>query len=524
MTRNPGCSSQSGSYGPSRHSRRFHLWIPHLLFSMKFAIWIAVILALASVAGVLVQEFFPVRNAREAHLLSERLPEPIFRSFMALQLHDPFRAVWFRALLGALSASLLLCALKNFRPNFRQAFHVHVIRDPRSLLQLQSVSTLHHTTPELFDVVVGWLRRRFYFGSVQRGESERLAALHQGGVSRMGPILLHIGILVLVLGGLVSSLVGRRVFLLGSPGETLAIEGSPYALRVDDFRIEENERGQVKQYRSRLTVLEGEHEVLHKEISVNHPLRFGGFNVYQSSYQTDPTRASELVFAVRPPGGQQAQATAGSADAGPSIVRATMGTSHAVPGHPGYEFEVRRFFAHLKITSKGPVNASREFANPAAELVVSRDGETITSQWAFMHFPAHARPELPFVLELRDALPVFATGLEVNTNPGAPLIWFGIGLSTLGLILSFLVLHRCIHLIARPAERGWTLWVGGRSERERIAFAAEFEHMVKHMHDEARRLRRAAKARESLAPQSPPSPARRELEAAGSAKSGRDAD
>lgn len=478
---------------------RFQLRIPALLFSMKFAIWIAVILAFASVAGVLVQEFFPVRDERQAEMLARRLPGPFYQLFLLLQLHDPFRALWFKTLLGALALSLGLCALKNFRPNFRQAFTVQPLAEPRALLAFPDAATLHHTTADLFERVVAQLRRRFYVGAVRTGGAEKVAALHQGGLSRTGPVILHVGILVLVLGGLATSIVGRRFILYGSPGGTLALEGSRYSLRVDDFQIEQNEQGQVKQYRSQLAVLDGDREVLGQEISVNHPLRFAGYNIYQASYQTDPTRATSLALVVRPQSdGDVTPHAHGKAAPSPppagTPLSATMDAALPVPGYEGYELYVRRFFAHLQITAEGPVNVSRELVNPAAEIEIRRGGEPIGTQWAFMRFPAHARPDVPFVVELHDARPSMATGLEVNTNPGAPLVWLGFLLATLGLVFTFLIRHRTIYLVARPAERGWTLWLAGRSERERVAFSSEFDRLVRQVHTEARRLKQSARA------------------------------
>jgi cytochrome c biogenesis protein len=473
---------------------------------MKFAIWIAVALALASVAGILIQEFFPVRSQADAQALSERLPGPVFRAFMALHLHDVFRSFWFRILLGALAASLVVCSSKRFRSALKQATSLHPFREPQALLGLQSAATVHHTTPELFDAVVARLRRRFYRGTVERGEAQLVAALHQGGLARTGPVLLHLGILALVLGGLATSLVGRRVYVEAGAGQTVPIEGSRYALHVDDFQIDKNDAGQIKQYRSQIVLLEGETEVARREVLVNSPLRHAGYNIYQSSYSMDPTRASKLVFAVRPlpaagpaadPHAAHAQAQPADPHAGhahdpaPALVQAGMEGSFSVPGFPGYEFRVARFFGHLMIGETGPVNAGRDFDNPAALLDILQDGRPVGQQWAFARFPGHSRGGLPFTLEMQEAQPALASGFEVNTNPGAPLVWFGFGLSTLGLILSFLVQHRCVFLLARPAERGWTLWLAGRSDRERFAFAREFERLLDTVREEARRQRRA---------------------------------
>ena len=110
-----------------------------------------------------------MRDAHQAHKLSEILPGPLYQLFMLLQLADPFRAIWFKTLLGTLGLSLGLCALKNFGPNLRQAVSLRPIDEPRVLQQMPDASSIRHASPELFDTVVGWLRRRLYFGSVERG-------------------------------------------------------------------------------------------------------------------------------------------------------------------------------------------------------------------------------------------------------------------------------------------------------------------------------------------------------------------
>jgi cytochrome c biogenesis protein len=495
---------------PSRRSI-----IPRWLYSMKFAIWIAVALAVASVAGTLVQEFFPVRSEAEAQQLAARLPGPVVKAFFLLQLQDPFRAHWFRVLLGALAVSLAVCSLRRVRSSLRQAFSLHVIREPRSLTLLQSSVTLHHVQPALFESTVAGLKRRLYHGKVEREADTYAAALHQGGISRTGPVLLHLGVLALVFAGLVSSIVGKSRFLQIAPGSTEAIPGTRYAIRVDDFQIDRNDAGAIKQYRSQIAFLDNGTERAGREITVNHPMRCAGYNIYQASYTADPRRASAMHFAVR-----QQQPAASDAHAGHAMppqdatsdlasLDLTMDTRAAVPGFPGYEVKVARFFGHLSIGPDGASDGGNDFANPAAQLEVWRDGQQVANQWAFLRFPAMASSDLPFVLELRDAQPAMMTGLEINTNPGAPLVWLGFALSTAGLLLAFLVQHRCVFVLAKPEAHGWTLWVAGRSDRAREGFAREFERVVAAVRVEAQRQRTARTSevpdRQEL--ENPPGPA-----------------
>ncbi len=82
-----------------------------------------------------------------------------------------------------------------------------------------------------------------------------------------------------------------------------------------------------------------------------------------------------------------------------------------------------------------------------------------------------------------------ATGLEVNTNPGAPLIWLGLVVSTIALVFCFLIQHHTIYVVARPDKSGWTLWLAGRSSRERIAFSNAFERFARDVHRQAKKLK-----------------------------------
>jgi cytochrome c biogenesis protein ResB len=60
-------------------------------------------------------------------------------------------------------------------------------------------------------------------------------------------------------------------------------------------------KNDVKDYRSRLAVLEGDRKVLEKTIEVNDPLSYGGYVFYQSNYRKeDPTYSGIQV--VRDPG------------------------------------------------------------------------------------------------------------------------------------------------------------------------------------------------------------------------------
>jgi cytochrome c biogenesis protein len=480
---------------------RARSWVPRWLFSMKFAIWIAVALAFVSVGGVLVQEFFPVRGPEDVQRLRQHWPAPAVAAFLAAGLHDPFRALGFRVLLGLLSASLLVCSARRFRSALRQATRVKPIREPRSLLMLGNSATIHAAGEEFFDAAVQRARRARYRGDVERDGETRFAALHRGGIARTGPVLLHVGILSLVVAGLVSSVVGKRSTVLLSAGQTAALD-EHRSLRLDRFDIERHPDGMVKQYRSQLAMLVDGREAVRQEVLVNHPLRYAGFSIYQATYRNDPTRAAAMTFALR----RRDETTADphSTHAAPApgsetLLQVAMEATYPVPGHPGWEFRVAKFFSDLVLGPNGPANRSDDFANPAAILELRHDGRLAGTQWAFARFGAHAKDGVPFVLEMRAAEPAIASGLEVTTQPGTPLVWVGLAMATLGLVFSFLIQHRTLFLVAKPEARGWTLWIAGRSDRERSIFERDFARLALELRSAAKSNRSAASERRSTA-------------------------
>ncbi len=104
--------------------------------------------------------------------------------------------------------------------------------------------------------------------------------------------LLHLGLVAVIVGGLVSGFFGKSHYFevpVNGIVQTSA-HGYPFDLRVDNFEIdyypqnEAFEPPQPKQYRSVLTVLKDGQELHREEIKVNHPLNFQGTKVYQANY------------------------------------------------------------------------------------------------------------------------------------------------------------------------------------------------------------------------------------------------
>ncbi len=103
---------------------------------------------------------------------------------------------------------------------------------------------------------------------------------------RHGPDLLHLGLIVLMAGSVVSYRAKGTGAVTLAPGESATLpDGS--TLTVTDFRFDRYPDGRPKDWVSTLRVTEGGLVALDGfELRVNRPLRRGGYTFYQSSYDT----------------------------------------------------------------------------------------------------------------------------------------------------------------------------------------------------------------------------------------------
>lgn len=105
----------------------------------------------------------------------------------------------------------------------------------------------------------------------------------------IGLLMLHGGIVLILMGAAFYSFLGHNVRLSILEGDMVNIDKvipaeKPFSLTLREFTIEFNKDGSPAQYYSDLELLEPGKKPLKKQISVNHPLVYGGVKAYQNSY------------------------------------------------------------------------------------------------------------------------------------------------------------------------------------------------------------------------------------------------
>jgi cytochrome c biogenesis protein len=124
----------------------------------------------------------------------------------------------------------------------------------------------------------------------------------RGGRRNFAPDIIHVGLMVLVLGGVFSSLSKQEGVYFLAPGETLELP-EKYSFSLLEFRIERYPDGSIKDWISYIKVYSSKN-ILRESypLEVNRPLRLGRYRLYQYSYIEEMGRVFSGIKVVSDPG------------------------------------------------------------------------------------------------------------------------------------------------------------------------------------------------------------------------------
>lgn len=446
-----------------------------LLTSMRFTIIILIILACASILIIIFQDYHPTNFYGWEEYYRNHLHPAKFALYEFFQLFTPYNSWWFISLLSLLCISLLLCSIQRFRiilsflsvrDDFRTEENVS-LQENFHKLKMPAGSAVQH--------VIHVLKRKFYLVFVRNDGDKSYLFAKKHSTSRLGPFLSHVGLLALFVGGLISAIFGRSALLWGGPGDYIEAPFADHKLLVDDFTIQYNHEGRIKDYLSFVELYdENGNHILDKKIEVNGPLRYSGVSYYQSSYRLHSRKVKNVTVAVKD-----------SSGAPIDTIMVDFASMQAVPGTP-YKVELAGFAADFQITDEGVTSKSDKLNNPAVLLQFYKNDTPIGHQWLFARFPnVHANEEMAITASLVTFEPYYYTGLQASKNPGSPFIWSGFIIMTLGLILVFYLNHRLVWavIVAHPGKQD-EIYIAGSCHKFKEQFRQEMKDIVSRVRSE----------------------------------------
>ncbi len=253
---------------------------------LRIAIALLLIIAVSSGLGTSIPQ--NELSANYFELYSKKPWLGIFNAEMILRLEMDhiYTSSWFLSLLAWLGLSLIICSWRRQWPALKAALSWIDYKEPRQLSKLALAET--QAIPE-DELSLEKLALRLQQKGWQVKQKHLRLAARKGVIGRVGPPLVHFGLIVLMFGAVWGALNGQKVERFLAPGrsfELLDRNGiNQLTLQLNEFGIERDSVGRPEQFRSKIELIEpGENAGNLQEISVNHPLRFKGLTVYQADW------------------------------------------------------------------------------------------------------------------------------------------------------------------------------------------------------------------------------------------------
>lgn len=413
-----------------------------LLADLRLAILLLLAIAIFSISGTVIEQ------GQSVQFYQANYPEhPALFGFLTwkviltIGLDHVYHTWWFLSILILFGSSLTACTFTRQFPALKAARSWKFYDQPRQFEKLAlsaeiEAGSLHSLLPAV--------QKRGY-RIFQAGNS---LYARKGLVGRIGPIVVHASMLIILAGSIWGSIAGFLAQEMVPSGETFQVsnilEAGPLAapqvpkdwsVKVNRFWIDYTPEGGIDQFYSDLSVVDKEgKEVDRQTIYVNKPLRYRGVTFYQTDwgiagiqFQMNNSPIFQLPMAQLDTGGQGR----------------LWGTW--IPTKPDL--------------SEGISLLARDLQGTL--LIYDAKGKLTSTVREGMSAEVNG-------VNLKILQVIGSTGLQIKADPGIPIVYAGFGLLMLGVIMSY-VSHSQIWAL----EKDGRLYVGGRTNRAQVTFERE---------------------------------------------------
>jgi cytochrome c biogenesis protein len=429
---------------PGRFIRR---QILPVLTDLRLAIILLLVIALFSVSGTVIEQgqlpdFYQSNYPEHPALFG-------FLSWKVIQvvgLDHVYRTWWFLSLLVLFGTSLTACTFTRQLPALKAAQKWKYYEEPRNFTKLALSAELEGVCLSSIPSILQQKSYRIFQGTNQKKDDILYA--RKGIVGRIGPIIVHIGIVAILLGGIWGAMTGFMAQEMITSGDTFQVKNivdagawsskdvlKDWFVRVNRFWIDYTPTGGIDQFYSDMSVLNNDgQEVNHEKIYVNKPLRYHGVVFYQTDWGISNVRVrlnKSPIFQL------------------PMVQLDTKGRGRIwgtwIPTKPDLSEGVSLLAKDLQ----GMV------------LIYDAQGKLINTVRAGMSTPVNG-----VNLQILDVMG--STGLQIKFDPGIPIVYTGFGLLMLGVVMSYFS-----HSQIWALQKGETLYIGGKTNRAQVAFEQE---------------------------------------------------
>jgi len=406
--------------------------------SLRFAISLIIFIAIASGIGTFIPQGsdnnFYIDNFDSAPIFGFLDGEKVLK----LQLDHIYTSFWFLFTLILLCISLAACSFRRQIPALKASLKWIEYKSEKkfSKLQLNSSHPINQDGDHISKVDLllkkrGWKTYKF---------KSHISA-RRGLIGKIGPLVVHIGLIVLLIGSAYGSFTSQSKEQYLLPGETLALvnesTNSKANVKLVDFSIERESDGIPKQFISKLNFSSEElnlNEI--KTAKVNHPIRFKGLTIYQADWAISNVvlEIDDILYQLQlreiPEIGNQVWG-----------VLIELGS------------ETKKNFLLTIDNENGPLKISNIEDFSGNSLFMNDNPLEVNSS----------------KVSLKKIIP--SSGLIIKNDPSIPFIYFSFILIIFGTIISLIPTNQLWILVNKESQN---LSIGGLSNKNLVGFKKEF--------------------------------------------------
>jgi len=349
------------------------------LSSMQLAIYLLLILLVITILGAVIPQGQP------PEFYAEEYPEVLANLIDLLILNDVYHSLYFYALAAFIVVSLLTCTLRRFNKSIK-------VFKPKKSITESEIRALKTATEYDVSVTAEGL-------AAAARKSGYRSYVVDGGVhstrnrwARMGEVLVHSGLILLVAAGIGWSM-GEVMSIPLFEGQTILLpdELDP---EIELECIEVNQEtdpntGNIIDYKTKLTARAPGREESTIVLEVNNPLEYSGIRFYQSEMSMGNQTGAVFSADLLPPDFDPVAASTVGIHWSVRGVEGdeTLQIGSMVPlGDTGYVFLLREYFDRFMIDESGISNTNPEY-NPTIVWAIADETIFVSQGFSFADSP-----------------------------------------------------------------------------------------------------------------------------------------
>ncbi len=421
-----------------------------IISDLRLAIILLLVIALFSISGTVIEQ------NQGLNYYQENYPEnPALFGFLTWQvlltigLNHVYTTWWYLSLLVFFGASLIACTFRRQLPALKAVKIWNYYDKPKQFNKLAISAEIEAESLAKIQSKLNVKGYRVY-------QNDHALYAQKGISGRIGPIIVHIGMIVILLGAIWGAFTGFFAQEIIPSGDTFSINNfieagkftnlesaQSFQVKVNNFRIQYTDTGSVDQFYSDLSVINDNGEELkHETIFVNQPLRYNGITFYQTTWGISGIKVqlnNSPIFKlpmVELNSENQGRIWGTWIPLKPDL---TEGVSLIAKDLQGTMF--------LYDMRGNLVKAAR------TNMPIEINGITLT------------------ILDL-----IGSTGLQIKSDPGVPIVYTGFALLMIGVVMSYISFSEVWAL-----EKDDRFFVGGKTNRAQVAFEKEFLQIIEQL-------------------------------------------